>query len=293
MSQLDAPVEQVGPPAREEGKFPRIGRRSDGRRNIVSIKDVAFGGNTIPIIAGPCAVESQSLIDEAAREVASRGAAVLRGGAFKPRTSPDSFQGLGMEGVEMMRDAARAHEMPFVTEVMSPKMVEEMGALVDAFQVGARNMQNFALLEALGRADKPVLLKRHFGSTPTEWLMAAEHIASGGNERIILCERGIRAFGDETRFTLDIAGALWARKHSRLPVVVDPSHAIGVPELLAPAAAAAIAAGLDGVMVEVHPRPSCARCDADQALTPQEFGALVGRVKPFAVERPLATNTER
>lgn len=274
-----------------QSRFPRVGRQRHPEGSVVHIGDVPFGDQSFAVIAGPCAVESAEMVDRAAAEVASRGARVLRGGAFKPRTSPDSFQGLGLAGIEMLQNASRAHDIPFVTEVLSEAMVDEMEPLVDAFQIGARNMQNFALLEAVGRTQRPVMLKRSFGATPTEWLLAAEHVAKGGNDAIILCERGIRGFGDETRFTLDLAGAMWAKQQTHLPVIVDPSHAIGVPSLLANATAAAAAAGLDGVMVEVHPAPEHARCDADQALTPEMFEALMQRLRPIAkaAGRPVST----
>jgi 3-deoxy-7-phosphoheptulonate synthase len=187
-----------------------------------------------------------------------------------------------MSGLTIMQQASREYGVPFVTEVMSPEMVGEMEPIVDAFQVGARNMQNFALLEAIGQTRTPVMLKRNFGATVSEWLKAAEYIAKGGNDQILLCERGIRSFGDETRFTLDLAGAMWAKQRSHLPVIIDPSHAIGIPELLAGAVAAGAAAGLDGVMVEVHPDASRALCDADQALTPTQFEELMERVAPIA-----------
>ncbi len=262
--------------------FRRVGRAAHPDGSVVRIGDVPFGGEEFVLIAGPCAVESQEMIERAADAVSTLGARVLRGGAFKPRTSPDSFQGLGLPGVSMLQRASRRSDIPFVTEVMSPAMVAEMEPLVDAYQVGARNMQNFALLEAVGRTDRPVLLKRSFGATLTEWLMAAEYVAKGGNDHIILCERGIRGFGEETRFTLDLAGAMWAKQQTHLPVVVDPSHAIGIPDLLAGAVAATAAAGLDGAMVEVHPDPAQARCDADQALTTDQFEQLVARVRPVA-----------
>ncbi len=269
--------------------FPKITARPNGATSVVSIGDVPFGGEVIPIIAGPCAVESQDLIERAAHMISDLGGAVLRGGAYKPRTSPYSFQGLGIEGLEMMRQAADEANIPLVTEVLSPEVVETMEPLVDAFQVGARNMQNFALLKALGQSTKPVLLKRSFGATLTEWILAAEYIADSGNDQIILCERGIRSFGDETRFTLDLAGALWARSKTRLPVIVDPSHAIGLPNLIGAATAAAVAAGLDGAMVEVHPDPTRALCDADQALHQDQFRELITRARPIAkaIGRPL------
>lgn len=263
-------------------EFPRVGRNLHPQGSTVRIGDVVFGAKDFVVIAGPCAVESQELLDEAARAVAKSGARVLRGGAFKPRTSPDSFQGHGLDGIAMLRRTATEFNLPFVTEVMSAPMVHELEERVDAFQIGARNMQNFALLEAVGRTKIPVLLKRNFGATLSEWLMAAEYIAKGGNDQIILCERGIRSFGQETRFTMDIAGAMWAKERTHLPVIVDPSHAIGIPTLLAGAVAATAAAGLDGAMVEVHPHPNRALCDADQALTPHEFDALMAAVTPVA-----------
>jgi len=263
-------------------QFPRVGRNLHPQGSTVQIGDVTFGGKNFVVIAGPCAVESQELLDEAARAIVKSGARVLRGGAFKPRTSPDSFQGHGLEGIEMLRRTAREYNLPFVTEVMSAPMVDALESKVDAFQIGARNMQNFALLEAVGRTQIPVLLKRNFGATLSEWLMAAEYIAKGGNTQIILCERGIRSFGQETRFTMDLGGAMWAKERTHLPVIVDPSHAIGLPTLLAGAVAATVAAGLDGAMVEVHPQPDRALCDADQALAPHEFDALMARVTPVA-----------
>ncbi|RAL23676.1 3-deoxy-7-phosphoheptulonate synthase [Lujinxingia litoralis] len=266
---------------------PLTGRRSDGARHIVHIGDVPFGADPFVVIAGPCAVESAEMISRAASSVAELGANVLRGGAFKPRTSPYSFQGLGMPGISMMHQAARAQNLPFVTEILSEDVVDELAEQVDAFQIGARNMQNFALLEAVGRTGRPVVLKRNFGATLTEWLLAAEHVARAGSSNIVLCERGIRTFGDETRFTMDLAGAMWAQEQTRLPVIIDPSHAIGIPHLLARAAAAALAAGLDGIMVEVHPDPEQARCDADQALTVPAFKELMAHLERFAIVRPL------
>lgn len=268
--------------AQPGAQFPRVGRELHPQGSTVQIGDVTFGAKDFVVIAGPCAVESQELLDQAARTVVKSGARVLRGGAFKPRTSPDSFQGRGLDGIEMLRRTATEFSLPFVTEVMSAPMVQELESRVDAFQIGARNMQNFALLEAVGRTKTPVLLKRNFGATLGEWLMAAEYVAKGGNDQIILCERGIRSFATETRFTMDLAGAMWVKQRTHLPVIVDPSHAIGLPDLLAGAVAATVAAGLDGAMVEVHPQPDRALCDADQALTPDEFDALMAKIAPIA-----------
>lgn len=268
---------------RTEGReYRRVHHSARPGGSVVRIGDVPFGGDRFPVIAGPCAVESRAQIDRAARLVAERGAGVLRGGAFKPRTSPYSFQGLGLEGLELMRRASDAHDIPLVTEVLSPEDVERMAPTVDAFQVGARNMQNFPLLRTLATTARPVLLKRSFGATLREWLLAAEYLLAGGNDRVILCERGVRGFGEQTRFTLDLAGAAWAREETHLPVVVDPSHATGTPSLIPQMARAALAAGLDGVMVEVHPDPEQARSDADQALTAGEFEDLMAGLGPIA-----------
>lgn len=262
------------PPRLDTDEFPRVAR--NGRRDTdVSVGSVRVGGTDFCLIAGPCAIESDDQITRAAHFVADHGAAVLRGGAFKPRSSPYSFQGRGLEGLRSMRRAADKAGLPLVTEIPSPDQLEAMEPWVDAFQVGARNMQHFPLLQALGSTHRPVLLKRHFGASLTEWLLAAEYIADAGNEQIILCERGIRAFGDELRFTLDLAGAVWVKNKTHLPVIVDPSHATGQPELVAPLVCATRAAGLDGAMVEVHPRPDRALCDGRQALDKPAFAALI------------------
>ncbi len=265
-----------------ESEFPLVGALPDGSRSTVRIGDVALGDERFVVIAGPCAVENREQIELTARWVHEHGGSILRGGAYKPRTSPYSFQGLGAEGVELLRRASMKAGIPFVTEVLSPADVDELSPRVDAFQVGTRNMHNFALLDALGRQSKPVMLKRGFGATLREWILAAEYIARGGNDQIVLCERGIRAFGEETRFVLDIAGALWVREHTRLPVIVDPSHATGVPSLVSPLCRAALAAGLDGAMVELHPDPTTALSDADQALRFEEFEALMDGLAPIA-----------
>ena len=275
MAKIAADIE-----SHREGNLLRVGRAEGSSSHPVAVGDVVFGAHEFVVIAGPCAVETREQIEEAARGVALHGGRVLRGGAFKPRTSPYSFQGLGLEGVELLRRASLKAGLPFVTEVMSPADVGELEARVDAFQVGTRNMHNLALLEELGRQHKPVLLKRGFGATLHEWLNAAEYIARGGNEAIILCERGIRSFGDQTRFVLDLAGAVWAKQHSVLPVIIDPSHATGTRSLIAPLTLAAAAAGLDGVMVEVHPDPAVALSDADQALTPDDFSAMMRALGP-------------
>ena len=260
------------PPQLDSEEYPLVARKE--RPDTVVGIGSATVGDGFCLIAGPCAVESEEQIDETARFVATEGAAVLRGGVFKPRTSPYAFQGTGLDGLHTMRRAADAARIPLVTEVPSPELVDAMLPLVDAFQIGARNMQNFPLLKAVGHCDRPVILKRGFASTLTEWLLAAEYIADAGNEAIILCERGIRTFGGELRFTLDLAGALWARRKTHLPIIIDPSHATGHPDLVAPLVHAAHAAGLQGAMVEVHPHPHRALCDASQALDKPAFTAL-------------------
>lgn len=267
--------------------YPRIAR---GKRpkTVVTIGAARFGDGHFALIAGPCAVESAEQIDQAALKVKKAGASVLRGGVFKPRTSPYSFQGLGLEGLKLMRRAADQAELPLVTEIPGTAELEAMLPFVDAFQVGARNMQNFPLLKALAKAGKPVLLKRGFGATLTEWLLAAEYLAMDGNDQIILVERGIRTAGHELRFTLDLAGALWAQRQTHLPVFIDPSHATGRPELVEPLLRAALASGLDGAMVEVHPSPDQARCDGDQALTSAEFSSITKNLSSLAraLDRP-------
>jgi 3-deoxy-7-phosphoheptulonate synthase len=254
-------------------------------RARVRFGDVEFGGDAFVVIAGPCAVESPAQIDAAAGLVALHGATVLRGGAFKARTSPYTFQGLGLDGVKLMREAADRYGLRMITEVLSERDIEAMDPWVDAFQVGSRNMDNTALLKELGRGTKPVMVKRGFAATIREWLLAAEYIVVGGNEQVVLCERGIRTFSNETRFTLDLAGAVLAHRQTHLPVIIDPSHATGNPALIPALAAATLAAGLDGLMVEVHPDPSSALSDADQALPPAlyaEMMTLLRRIAPAA-----------
>ena len=262
------------------GEHPLVG--ADGSRVEVRVGDATIGGEAFAVIAGPCAVESREQIETTARWVDDCGGAILRGGAFKPRTSPYSFQGMGDEGVELLRRASLKTGIPFVTEVLAPSDIEKLAPRVDAFQVGTRNMHNFALLQALGEQEKPVLLKRGFGATLREWVMAAEYIARAGNDQIVLCERGIRSFSPETRFVLDLAGAVWAQQQTRLPVIVDPSHATGNPSLIGPMSYAALAAGLDGIMVEIHPDPSVALSDADQALRFDEFETLMNTLRAIA-----------
>jgi len=252
------------------------------KTHLVRVGNEVLGGDTFIVIAGPCAVESDAQIHASAEIVAHAGARILRGGAFKARTSPHTFQGLGMDGVHLMRAAADKSGIPMITEVLSEKDIERMAPFVDAFQVGSRNMDNTALLKDLGSIRKPIMLKRGFAATIKEWLLAAEYIQVGGNDQVFLCERGIRTFADATRFTLDLAGAVLAKKESGLPVIVDPSHATGTPGLIPALSAATLAAGLDGIMVEVHHQPDQALSDAQQALSPAAFASIMDTLKVLA-----------
>ncbi len=253
------------------GRPLRVMAEPGRTRPVVIRPGLAVGGGTPVVIAGPCSVETPEQIRTAAQAVRRAGAHLLRGGAFKPRTSPYSFQGLGAEGLRLLAGAGELTGLPVVTEVMDPADIELVAQYADVLQVGARNMQNFRLLTALGETRKPILLKRGPGATLEEWLNAAEYVASRGNERIILCERGIRTFETYTRYTLDLASAVAAKQLTHLPVIADPSHGCGRPELVPPMALAALAAGLDGVMLEVHPDPARALSDGQQALTPAEL----------------------
>ena len=249
---------------------------------------VELGGRAFVVMAGPCAVESAAQVEEAAQAVAEAGCAVLRGGAFKPRTSPYAFQGLGAEGARLLFDSAQRNGLVAVTEVMEPAQLPalERAALL---QVGARNMQNFTLLQALSRLRRPVLLKRGPAATIDEWLLAAVYLLAGGNDQVVLCERGIRTFETATRNTLDLSAVALAKRSTHLPVVVDPSHAAGRPDLVLPLSLAAAAAGADGLLVEVHARPEEALSDGAQALRPRELRDLMDRLDPVlgAVGRAL------
>ena len=237
-----------------------------------------IGDGSLALIAGPCSVESEEQICAVAARVKAAGAAFLRGGAFKPRTSPYAFQGLKAEGLELLKEARRETGLPIVTEIMSTSHLD-LFEDVDVIQVGARNMQNFRLLKALGRTKKPVLLKRGLSATIEEWLMSAEYILAGGNENVILCERGIRTFETMIRNNLDISAIPLLKRQSHLPVIVDPSHAAGTAWMVEPLARAAIAAGADGLIVEVHNNPKAALCDGAQSLNPEQFDALMGEVR--------------
>ena len=259
--------------------YKRANRKFHPEDTVVRVGDVKIGGGNFAVMAGPCSVESEAQIIEVAEDVKASGASLLRGGAFKPRTSPYSFQGMGVEGLELLLEARAATGLPVVTEIMSPKYCELFEEKVDVVQIGARNMQNFDLLKEVGRMSKPVLLKRGLSSTYEEWIMSAEYIMSEGNENVILCERGIRTFETATRNTLDISAIPEVKRMSHLPVIVDPSHSGGYYWLVEPLAMAAVAAGADGLIVEVHNDPACAKCDGQQSLTPKHFDQLMDKVR--------------
>lgn len=264
-------------------------KNRESHKTIIRVDDVNIGGDEIAVMAGPCSVESMDQMILAAHAVKEAGAQILRGGAYKPRTNPYSFQGLGKKGLELLALARDETGLPIVTEVMSPEDVELVEAYTDILQIGSRNMQNFPLLKKVGRANKPVLLKRGMSATFNEWLGCAEYILNEGNPDVILCERGIRTFEQMTRNTLDISAAPIIHQISHLPVIIDPSHGTGTRSLVEPMAKAAIAAGADGVMIEVHPHPDEALCDGAQSLSPDEFQSLMKGIKPIimAVNRRL------
>lgn len=250
--------------------------------SLVDVNGVVFGGPKMVVVAGPCAVENEAQMMQTATAVKKAGAAMLRGGAFKPRTSPYAFQGLEEEGLKILKTVSQATELPFVTEVVNPRDVELMLNYVDMFQIGARNMQNFTLLKEVGKANKPVMLKRGLSATIEEWLMAAEYILSEGNYQVVLCERGIRTYETSTRNTLDLSAVPTIRRLSHLPVIVDPSHACGKRHLVTPLSRAAVAVGADGLIVEVHPQPENALSDGPQSLNLDGFNDLMAAIKPVA-----------
>ena len=258
-------------------------------RSIVKIKQVEIGGENPVVIAGPCSVESREQVLATARAVKKAGAAMLRGGAYKPRTSPYEFQGLGTEGLKLLREAGAATNLPVITEVMSEDDLEIVADYADMFQIGARNMQNFSLLRKIGKLKTPVLLKRGAAATVKEWLCAAEYILAGGNENVVLCERGIKTFDNSLRNTLDLAAVALVKELSHLPVIVDPSHACGKRSLVAVLSKAAIAVGASGVIVEVHPMPETALSDAAQQLTFEEFGTMMCDLKMSSPARKAGT----
>ncbi len=262
--------------------FKLASREFHPQDTVVRVSGVAIGEKELMVIAGPCAVENRTQIIEVAHTVKEAGAKVLRGGAFKPRTSPYSFQGLGVEGLRLLAEAREETGLPIVTEVIAPEMVPLVSTYADILQIGARNMQNYTLLHAVGEAQRPVLLKRGMMSTMEELLMAAEYILSHGNERVILCERGIRTFEPYTRNTIDINAVPLLKQLTHLPVIVDPSHGTGKWELVAPVSKAAVAAGADGLIIEVHPHPEEAMSDGAQSLKPARFAALMKNLRPVA-----------
>lgn len=274
------------PPAvvvKHAAPFRLASRESHPENTVVTAGGVAIGSGELVVMAGPCSVESRQQIREAARRVKAAGAAMLRGGAYKPRTSPYDFQGLGGKALEWLAEAGHESGLPVVTEVLSPEDVELVADHADLLQVGARNMQNYALLRRLATAPKPVLLKRGPSATIQEWLLAAEYLLSGGNPNVVLCERGIRTFETATRNTLDLAGVALVKSLSHLPVIVDPSHGTGKRALVAPASRAAAAVGADGLLIEVHPCPERALSDGEQSLDPAEFAALMATLRPHAL----------
>ena len=260
-----------------------VAREWHKENTVVNIKGIPLGGNQIQIIGGPCSVETTEQMDLSAKYVKEAGCRLMRGGAFKPRTSPYTFQGKGVEGLDMFRKAANKYDLPIVTELMDVRMLDTFLEYdVDVIQLGTRNMQNFDLLKEVGRINKPVILKRGMSATISEWLMAAEYIAAGGNHNIIFCERGIRTFETYYRNVLDVTAVPVLKKETHLPVIIDPSHAGGKAWMVPALSRAAIAAGADGLLVEMHPNPCEAWCDADQALNPEELKHLMGELKGIA-----------
>ncbi len=266
---------------RPNGKM-LVSRDNKQKTTRIKVKGCTIGGEQIIVIAGPCAVESEDILKETAFKVRGSGASMLRGGAYKPRTSPYSFQGLGQEGLKILARIGEEMNMPVVTEVMDSSDISLVSEYADILQVGARNMHNFSLLRKLGRIDKPVVLKRGMAATIEEWLLAAEYILEGGNTRVILCERGIRTSERWTRNTLDLSAVALVKELSHLPVLVDPSHGTGIRSLVLPMAKAAVAAGADGIMIEVHPNPEKALSDGEQSLTPKGFSLMMRELDVFA-----------
>ena len=259
----------------------KLAARETPDRTTVSINGVEIGRGFV-VIAGPCSVENENQIMDTARAVKEAGADMLRGGAFKPRTSPYAFQGLGLKGLKLLEKAKRETGLPIVTEVVDPRDVSWVAEFADVLQIGTRNMQNFSLLKEVGRSGRPVLLKRGMYSTLEEWLNCAEYILSEGNPDVILCERGIRTFETYTRNTLDLSAVPAIKELSHLPIIIDPTHSTGRVSLIEPMSMAAVAAGADGMIIEVHHKPEVALCDADQALRPEQFAVLMKRLRPLS-----------
>ncbi|MBM3943280.1 MAG: 3-deoxy-7-phosphoheptulonate synthase [SAR202 cluster bacterium] len=255
-------------------------------RSVVMVGDVMVGGPEPVVMAGPCSVEDEEQMVSTARAVKAAGAGILRGGAYKPRTSPYSFRGMGLDGLKLLKLAQQETGMPIITEVMTPGDVDTVAQYSDVLQIGARNMQNYNLLDAVGEIDKPVMVKRGLSASYEEWLLAAEYVMAGGNTKVMLCERGIRAFEHYTRFTMDVAAIPVIKRLSHLPIIADPSHSTGKWHLVTPVALAAIAAGAHGLLIEVHPNPDIAKCDGPQSLTFENFSKLMDQVR--AVSAALA-----
>ncbi|MBM3995869.1 MAG: 3-deoxy-7-phosphoheptulonate synthase [Planctomycetes bacterium] len=272
-------VEQVLPVMKP---FKLASREMHKGDSVVNVGKVKVGGGSLAMIAGPCAIEGSDILNEIAGNVKKAGANILRGGAFKPRTSPYSFQGLGEEGLKILRDVGLAHDMPVVTEVMDPRQVSVVEKYADMFQIGARNMQNFDLLKEVGQSKKPVLLKRGMSATVKDLLMSAEYVLAEGNPNVVLCERGVRSFEDSTRNMLDMSAVPNVKGISHLPIIVDPSHATGRPDLIPPMALAAVAAGADGVHIEVHSCPEKSLSDGPQALLPPKYADVMKQIRKLA-----------
>ena len=277
--EVDKAVEKV---MHVQEPYKLVNRAFHPEDSVVDVSGVRIGGGNLAMIAGPCSVESFEQVLEIARAVKASGANLLRGGAFKPRTSPYSFQGLGLEGLDILCAVREETGLPIVTELMSPDYLDVFNEKVDLIQIGARNTQNFDLLKQLGQLNRPILLKRGLNATYEEWIMSAEYIMASGNENVILCERGVRTFESYTRNTLDLQSIPVVRKLTHLPVVVDPSHAGGKWWLVEPMAKASIAAGADGLMIEVHNNPECALCDGAQSLKPDKYNALIHEITQIA-----------
>jgi 3-deoxy-7-phosphoheptulonate synthase len=277
--QAIAGVEQVLPIMKP---FKLASREFNKKDTVVPVGKVKIGGGHLGMIAGPCAIEGVEILDEIAGHVKKAGANILRGGAFKPRTSPYSFQGLGEEGLKMLRDMGDKHDMPVVTEVMDPRQIPLVEKYADMFQIGARNMQNFDLLKEVGQTKKPVLMKRGMSATVKDLLMSAEYVLAEGNPHVVLCERGVRSFEDSTRNMLDMSAVPNVKGMSHLPIIVDPSHATGRPDLIPAMAYAAVAAGADGVHIEVHSCPEKALSDGPQALLPPKYAEVMKQIRKLA-----------
>ncbi len=261
--------------------FKLAGREATMEDTVIPVGQHAIGGKQFVVMAGPCSVESREQIMETAHAVKEAGAQILRGGAYKPRTSPYSFQGLAEEGLKLLKEASETYGMPFITEVMTPEQMPLVCEYADILQIGARNIQNYGLLMAAGRTRKPVFLKRGMMSTINEWIMSAEYVMSEGNRQVMVCERGIRTFETETRNTFDLSAVPVMRKLSHLPIIADPSHGTGMWEYVSPMAKASVVAGAHGLMIEVHPRPSEAFSDGSQSLKPERFAQLMDEIRPL------------